>query len=72
MQTRVPTSLMNNAGSVRSLALTNPMVLEDKTFDIVDGDYDDDGYTKSLPTIPWINRSATKPLQLERIPFFMT
>ena len=32
----------NHAGSMQNLALINQMVLEDKTFDIFDGDYDED------------------------------
>ena len=32
----------NHAGSMQNLALINQMVLEDKMFDIVDGNYDDD------------------------------
>ena len=35
----VPT---NHAGSMQHLALINQIVLEDKTFVIVDGDYDED------------------------------
>ena len=46
------------------------MVLKDKTFDIVDGDYDEDdgrccmGIPKSSHMSLWLYRSATQPFEI--------
>ena len=51
--------MQDHAGSMQNLALINQMVLEDKTFDIIDGDYDKyDGRCHPLQNLNPLQRNS--------------